>query len=886
MAVLRGYQSESIDQLRDGFRAGHKRQILCAATGGGKSVIMTSMIESAVQKGSRVMFICERRILVEQFSHHLDAIGIDHGVMMAGHWRFRPQCLVQIATAQTLEKMDAWPAFDVVFIDEIHACFVAGTLIDGRPIESIKVGDYVNSFNHKTGIVEQRRVAATFIHKADKLVTVKSESGESITCTEDHPVFTQNGYIKANSLSHKSVLQLINHRQHAGYGNVHTETDISPSVPPLRDGLFTFGALCVSVKKAWNTHVLRIPGVSFREGCTGEDSQKLSAKTGLLVKNAHELRQMWGAILSRVQLCGKGTQEQFSNFLRVFGVSAGPQGIHNGNQQVIDAQASAKWWTGKDATQQPHEGRHHQAQSADAATRNRSQATSSRRKWAWIDRATSVAAVFLGGWMGGRTLCAYRMQEGSWIPNLLEDRHSKQGKDDCYRSGRRESQQCHGTGAGCAEEFFTRPSRVVSVEIQKPGSLVAGGNDCEGGQFVDVFNIEVEANNNYFANGVLVHNCLRKSIKAMLDTRPNLKVIGATATPFHPEIPKYFTNVVNVITMRELVSDKFLVPFRVFVAHEIDTTGVKVVAGEWKKDDLEDRGRRIVGDVVADFIRLSGEVFGGTRKTICFSCGVAHGHELAEKFNDAGINAVQISYKDSEEYKADVLAEFAKPDTGIKIVISSDILTRGFDQPDVEHVILARPLKKSFSSHVQMVGRGARPYPGKEFALIQDHSGNWLRFAESWDELHDDGVKELSSDPDDKPRKEPTEKEKKAAKCPACGALWAGNSDTCNHCGYERPVVNKVEAVAGEMLELNGSKKSKSKEFTTAQKQDWYSQLLYLESVWKVKKYWSFAMFIKKFGHKPAGYSHVAKPAGSVVIGWCKSGFIANSKRHAHEARP
>lgn len=494
MAVLRGYQSESIDQLREGFRAGHKRQILCAATGGGKSVIMTSMIESSVQKGSRVMFICERRILVEQFSHHLDAIGIDHGIMMAGHWRFRPQCLVQIATAQTLEKMDAWPSFDVVFIDEIHAA-------------------------------------------------------------------------------------------------------------------------------------------------------------------------------------------------------------------------------------------------------------------------------------------------------------------------------------------------------------------------------------------------MRKSVKTMLETRPNLKVIGATATPFHPEIPKYFTNVVNVITMRELVSDKFLVPFRVFVAHEIDITGVKVVAGEWKKDDLEERGKRIVGDVVSDFIRLSSEVFGEPRKTICFSCGVAHGHELAEKFNDAGINAVQISYKDSDEYKADVLAEFAKPDTGIKIVISSDILTRGFDQPDVEHVILARPLKKSFSSHVQMVGRGARPYPGKEFALIQDHSGNWLRFAESWNDLHDDGVKELSSAPDDKPRKEPTEKEKKESKCPSCGALWIGKSDTCNHCGFVRPVVNKVEAVAGEMLELNGSKKSKSKEFTAAQKQEWYSQLIDIESRWKVKKYWSFAMFIKKFGHKPSGYSHVAKPAGREVTGWAKSCFIANSRR-------
>ena len=84
---LRPYQHQSIQSLRDGMRDNHVRQVLCAATGAGKSIIMMEMIRSAVDKGSRVMFVCERRILVEQFSKHLDRENIEHGIMMANHWR-------------------------------------------------------------------------------------------------------------------------------------------------------------------------------------------------------------------------------------------------------------------------------------------------------------------------------------------------------------------------------------------------------------------------------------------------------------------------------------------------------------------------------------------------------------------------------------------------------------------------------------------------------------------------------------------------------------------------------------------------------------------------------------------------------------------------------
>lgn len=362
-----------------------------------------------------------------------------------------------------------------------------------------------------------------------------------------------------------------------------------------------------------------------------------------------------------------------------------------------------------------------------------------------------------------------------------------------------------------------------------------------------------------------VHACMRASIVKLIKQKPNLKIIGATATPYHPKLGKHFSNVVSTVTMSELVKDEFLVPFRVFVAKEVDTSGLKVVAGEWKKDQLEERGQLIVGDVVEDYIRISHEVFGGYRKTICFSCGVAHGAELARRFNEAGINAVQISAKDEDEYRDQVLDDFARPDTDIKVVISVAILSRGFDQTDVEHVILARPLKKSFSEHVQMVGRGARIHEGKELCVIQDNSGNWLRFQDDWEELFHNGVQSLGEGADTKQRKEPSQAQKEAAKCPKCSALWAPKSDTCSNCGHVRLKRSEVDTVAGEMVEVSASKKSKADKFTQEYKRTFYAQLLGYAQEHGHNPGSAYHCYKDKFGVYPSGIKPLPEAPGPDV---------------------
>lgn len=364
---------------------------------------------------------------------------------------------------------------------------------------------------------------------------------------------------------------------------------------------------------------------------------------------------------------------------------------------------------------------------------------------------------------------------------------------------------------------------------------------------------------------------IRSATKKFIDMHPNIKVIGLSATPFTKGLGTVFSNVVNTVTTKELVDSKMLVPLRVFLAKEIDMEGAKKIAGEWSDAEATERGIKITGDVVNEWIKKTHEVFGRPRKTIVFAASVAHGADLASKFNEAGYNFITISYMDTDEYKKEVFEDFAKPDTNIHGLIAVDILTKGFDVPDVMIGVSARPFSKSLSSHVQQMGRIMRSHPSKEFGLWLDHSGNYLRFREEWDEVYENGCGDLD-DGKEKPKKEPTKSEKEAAKCPRCGSLW-GNSDICSHCGFVRQKRSTVVDTPGEMVELEG------KSVTMVDKQKFYSELLFMVQTRGYKEGWAAHKYKEKFGVFPRNIQKVAVMPSIATLNWLKSRAIAFSKR-------
>jgi superfamily II DNA or RNA helicase len=357
----------------------------------------------------------------------------------------------------------------------------------------------------------------------------------------------------------------------------------------------------------------------------------------------------------------------------------------------------------------------------------------------------------------------------------------------------------------------------------------------------------------------------------MIKNKPGMRVIGLTATPFTAGLGNIYTHVVGAKSTGELIDDGWLTSLRIFIAKEIDMAGVTKVAGEWSQDQVTERGMKITGDIVAEWIKQTNRIFGKPVKTVVFSAGVDHGRDLERQFKEQGYNFAAISYKEDGEYKRETIEEFSKPDTTIHGLIATDILTRGFDVPDVMIGVSARPFSKSFSSHVQQMGRVMRPFPGKKFGVWLDHSGNYLRFRNDWEQLFDEGVTELTTE-GEKAKKEPSEKEKTEAKCPACSVLWTFKGSVCGVCGYEKPIRN-VSSVAGELQELEGKIKNNNVE-----QQGFYSELLFYAKSRGFKDGWAAHKYKEKYSVFPNGLSTTTKPTSTKTFNWIRSRNIAWAK--------
>ena len=363
-----------------------------------------------------------------------------------------------------------------------------------------------------------------------------------------------------------------------------------------------------------------------------------------------------------------------------------------------------------------------------------------------------------------------------------------------------------------------------------------------------------------------------KSTVEFMKNNPHIKVVGLTATPFTKGLADIYTNVIGAQPMSNLVEDGWVVPMKVFIAKEIDMTGAKKIAGEWSQAEATERGMKIVGNIVEEWTKKTYEIYGEPRKTIVFCAGVEHGKELVNQFAAAGYNFVSISYKEDDEFKRQTIEDFAKPDTTIHGLIATDILTRGFDVSDVHIGVSARPFSKSFSSHVQQIGRVLRPHEGKEFGTWLDHSGNFLRFRNDWDDLYHDGVTELKAG-GETTKREPTEREKKEAKCPACMALWTSKDNTCSSCGHVRQVFQSITSIAGKLEELQEANRKLQIANT-----DFFAELQYYGRSKGYKEGWSAIKYKERFGVYPNGLKVSPKPPSNQTLKWIKSRTIAYVK--------
>ena len=159
----RDFQVTAHDQLRAGAKAGHRKQMIMAPTGAGKSYLGLRIIHEALKKGRSAIFVCDRTTLINQTSAVADSYGLGaHGIMQADHWRADPRMPFQIASVQTLMRRK-WPAADVIVIDEAHTLY-AGWVEHVRETSAAVIGLSATPFSKGLGQIFTNLINAATMH--------------------------------------------------------------------------------------------------------------------------------------------------------------------------------------------------------------------------------------------------------------------------------------------------------------------------------------------------------------------------------------------------------------------------------------------------------------------------------------------------------------------------------------------------------------------------------------------------------------------------------------------------------------------------------------------------------------------------------------------------
>ena len=213
--ILRDYQEEIAGQTQLQWAMGHKVVLTQLETGGGKTPVLAKIVE---EHTGFICAIAHRDKLVEQLSLTLARCGIRHDLVASektkriiakkhvkklGQCFYVPGARCRVASAQTLVKakgLEKWAQQVTLWI--VDECFPAGTIVDGRPIETLRAGDTVTAFNEKTGGFEQKKITRVFKNLAPKyMVRIAFGGHHVIHCTAGHPFWTRRGWVDAIDLT-------------------------------------------------------------------------------------------------------------------------------------------------------------------------------------------------------------------------------------------------------------------------------------------------------------------------------------------------------------------------------------------------------------------------------------------------------------------------------------------------------------------------------------------------------------------------------------------------------------------------------------------------------------------------------------------------------------
>lgn len=269
---------------------------------------------------------------------------------------------------------------------------------------------------------------------------------------------------------------------------------------------------------------------------------------------------------------------------------------------------------------------------------------------------------------------------------------------------------------------------------------------------------------------------------------PHLRLIGLTATPYRMSTgmicgPDNLLNeICYEIGVRELIIQGYLCPLKSKAGKKkADMSVLHLRGGEFIASEIEELMDQyaLVSSACTEIV----EQTASRNSVLIFASGVGHARHIKERLEQLTCQEVGLVTGDTPaSERAELLARFKGKSVQtdmfggskapIKYLVNVNVLTTGFDAPNVDCVVLLRPTN-SPGLYYQMVGRGFRLHPSKQDCLVLDFGGNILRHGPV-DALQ---IKDHAGGSGDAPAKE----------CPECQAVIHAAYGVCPECGYEFP---------------------------------------------------------------------------------------------------
>lgn len=219
------------------------------------------------------------------------------------------------------------------------------------------------------------------------------------------------------------------------------------------------------------------------------------------------------------------------------------------------------------------------------------------------------------------------------------------------------------------------------------------------------------------------HHAAAASYRKIYDAFPDALRLGVTATMSRQDgkgLAEVWDDVVYTRSILNLISKGHLVDVRTqqVKLESLDLGGVKASRGDWQAGDLGDALMEAHADTA---IARAWKEHAGSRQGIVFTPTVATAHAACQALLDAGVDAGTVTGESHPQDRRHLYELYRQG--RIQVLVNCMVLTEGFDMPQAEVAMIARPTQ-SEALYAQMVGRVLRPYPGKKEALVLDLVGN------------------------------------------------------------------------------------------------------------------------------------------------------------------